>query len=96
MDQRLGRAGRVEQGICYRLVPKEFFESVLAEYPLPAMERESLDKSILRLKRFEADMKPEEILSLLISPPTKDRIERSILFLKECNGLTLFKKRKNR
>jgi HrpA-like RNA helicase len=94
MDQRMGRAGRVDNGICYRLIPKAFYEGILQEFPKPAIERESLDHSILRLKRFFRDKKPEEVMSLLLTPPSMDRIERSVLFLKEAHGLTIFKKGK--
>ncbi len=90
----MGRAGRVDNGICYRLVPKDFFEKCLQDFPKAAIERESLDQSILRLKQFFSERKPEEVMSLLLTPPSMDRIERTVLFLKEAHGLTIFKKGK--
>ena len=43
MNQRRGRAGRVSEGICYRLIPKQLFEK-LETHPTPSILREPLDK----------------------------------------------------
>ena len=93
MDQRKGRAGRISSGSCYRLVSKKFFD-LLDEHPEPAILRQPIDKLILRVKQFSDNYKPVETLSLALSPPPHDNIERTILYLKEIGALSLYKKGK--
>lgn len=92
MDQRRGRAGRVKNGLCYRLITRAFFQE-LNDFPTACIEREPLDKLILRIKRFFGKKKPAEVLSLSLTPPPLDNIERAVLYLKEAGGLSLYKKK---
>ena len=91
LNQRRGRAGRVSEGTCYRLVSKPFYER-LDSYSTPAILREPLNKVILNVKRLNQEGEPKSILSLAIQPPKLSDIERTILELKEVGALTLKKK----
>lgn len=90
LEQRQGRAGRVERGCYYALLRREFFNN-LDEYPVPAIYREPLDKVILNAKRVKS-MPPDKILSLCLTMPRLDDLERTVLKLKECGALALFKR----
>lgn len=91
LKQRQGRAGRVERGCYYALVRHGFFDE-LDEFPEPAIYREPLDKVILNAKRVVKNMAPLKILSLCLSQPRLADVERTVLKLKECGALTLFKR----
>ena len=65
-DQRMGRAGRVNNGICFRMVPSSFYQNKIADFPTPAIERESLERLILKIKRYFPNRKAVEILSLAL------------------------------
>jgi hypothetical protein len=91
MNQRKGRAGRVSNGFCYRLITREFYIREIKDFPTPAILRQPLDKLILNVKRFSSNMSPKQILSLALTPPPEDKIDRSILHLKEVGALGLFK-----
>ena len=86
LTQRTGRAGRVNNGFCYRLIRRAFYEK-LEEYPKAEMLRLSLDKPILKIKKFDKYFKgsPKEVLSMAIQPPTLDKIETTIIRLKMVN-----------
>jgi HrpA-like RNA helicase len=88
MNQRRGRAGRVSDGTCYRLLPKRFYD-LLPEHTKPAIQREPLSKVVLDVKRLKQTGEPKRILSLAIQPPAIQDIERTVLLLKEVGALTL-------
>lgn len=89
--QRCGRAGRVDRGIYFCLVDKEFYSS-LREFPSPAIEREPLDKVILNIKRFSDNQPPKKVLSMALTVPDLSNIESTINVLKQVGALTLYKK----
>lgn len=91
MNQRKGRAGRVRDGICYRLITKRFYE-LLDDHKKPAILREPISSVILNVKRLNQTGEPKRILSLAIQPPKLSDIERTVLLLKEVGALTLSSK----
>ena len=49
-DQRRGRAGRTSPGQCYRVYPRDVYESQLAEETVPEIQRVSISQVVLQLK----------------------------------------------
>ncbi|XP_067136468.1 ATP-dependent RNA helicase TDRD9 [Centruroides vittatus] len=86
--QRKGRAGRVSDGRCYRMVPYDFYENHLPEYGIPEMTRSPLEHLVLRSKQLDIG-EPKAVLALAIDPPKLEDIERAILVLKEVGALAM-------
>jgi ATP-dependent RNA helicase TDRD9 len=82
-----GRAGRVSNGTCFRLISRLFKNTLLRE-TMPEIHRVPLTKLILNVKRLKQG-EPKRVLSLAINPPNLDDVERSILLLKEAGALTI-------
>ncbi|EDR27833.1 pre-mRNA-splicing factor ATP-dependent RNA helicase PRP16, putative [Entamoeba dispar SAW760] len=74
-EQRKGRAGRTETGICYRLFTENTFKYELLESPIPEIQRSNLNNVILELKAIGInDINKIE----LIDKPNEERILNSM------------------
>jgi ATP-dependent RNA helicase DHX57 len=85
MKQRAGRAGRVAEGVAFRLIPREFYQ-VLPDYSMPEIQRCPLDKLILKIKQLNLGT-PKEILGRALQPPDLQDIECAEKFLIEMGAL---------
>ena len=91
MKQRAGRAGRVANGIVFRLMPTQFFQSMLYDYSRPEIKRSSLDKVILKLKMKSIE-NLKELLGNILEAPDEIEILKTEKHLIQMGGLDSCKK----
>jgi len=84
----MGRAGRVSEGIVFRLTSERFYQNFMPEYPKPEMQRCPLEKLILQIKLWDK-YEPEEILGRAIQPPELRDIFNAVKNLQQTGALTL-------
>jgi ATP-dependent helicase HrpA len=82
-DQRKGRCGRIESGVCIRLYAEDDFES-RPVFTLPEILRSNLAEVILRMKSLQlADVKKFPF----IDSPSKNAVKDGYAILKELGAL---------
>merc|ERR1719319_1383788 len=82
--QRMGRAGRVQEGRVYRLINSSFYHQLKEEHEAE-LRRAPLSKVVLDTKLLDFGS-PKELLALAMDPPDLLKLQKTIVGLKEMGG----------
>ncbi|CEL93192.1 unnamed protein product [Vitrella brassicaformis CCMP3155] len=84
--QRAGRAGRVAEGVCFRLYSREDYRQ-FDEYEAPELHRLSLENTCLTLKTIFPKVGLSSLLSECLEPPSDISVSAAIGSLKALRAL---------
>jgi ATP-dependent RNA helicase DHX29 len=86
--QRMGRAGRVGPGVCYRLFSSFTHAHVMSEFAVPELQRTPLEELCLQVHASNLARSAHSFLMKAPEPPSPVAIASAIRVLKEVGALT--------
>ena len=85
-QQRKGRTGRVNKGFYFQLITSKLFKK-LTDHPTAEILRSPLETPILKLKIYEPEKEPQDILLKTIEPPKEEKIMNTLFRLEKMGAL---------
>ncbi|XP_069687119.1 ATP-dependent RNA helicase DHX30-like isoform X2 [Periplaneta americana] len=86
VNQRKGRAGRVQPGECYHMYSRHTFEN-LNKFPIPELLRLPLEQTVLDCKTYSQNEKAADFLSQMPEPPSLDSVRQAVVELINLDAL---------
>jgi len=86
IKQRRGRAGRVQEGKCFKLISKSTHEQ-LHEHTAPEITRCALDQTLLSLLFLGVETGNMDFLQTLLDPPTIESVQAACLSLSKLGAV---------
>jgi len=86
LKQRRGRAGRVREGVCYKLISSGTYNK-LKEHGDPEIRRCALDQTLLSLLFLGVERGSGTFTRTLMDPPSQDSVDSAILSLRKLGAV---------
>ncbi|GAB5032483.1 atp-dependent rna helicase dhx29 [Nannochloropsis oceanica] len=86
--QRMGRAGRVGPGVCFRLFSRHTYRKIMAEFAVPELQRTPLEELCLQIRANNLAPSCREFLLKAPEPPESSAIDTAIRVLQEVGALS--------
>lgn len=85
--QRMGRAGRVGPGVCFRLFSRHTFRTLMSEFAVPELQRTPLEELCLQIRANDLAPSCREFLLKAPEPPELVAIDAAVRVLREVGAL---------
>jgi ATP-dependent RNA helicase DHX29 len=86
--QRMGRAGRVGPGVCFRLFSRHTYRKIMAEFAVPELQRTPLEELCLQIRANNLAPSCREFLLKAPEPPESPAIDAAVRVLQEVGALS--------